>query len=110
MPGHNPESAASGYQREWVDFRKHRNRILLYLVFEFLGFMPIVGLAAMIDRSFTFPAGLVWGAVYLFTVSRLRNFPCPRCGKNFFGGFFGTAENFRALECANCGLPRCAGQ
>jgi hypothetical protein len=28
---------------------------------------------------------LIWGVLYLFTVSRLRNLPCPGCGKNFFG-------------------------
>ncbi len=33
-------------------------------------------------------AGVLWGALYLFTGSRLRSFPCPRCGKNFVGKVF----------------------
>ena len=34
-----------------------------------------------------FPAALIWGALYRFSVSRL-----PGCGKNCFGGFFATTH------------------
>jgi len=35
MSDHNPETAAFGYQGEWEEFRKHRNRIFVYFIFEF---------------------------------------------------------------------------
>jgi hypothetical protein len=86
------------YRRQWQAFRSRRNLIAVLLVAEFLGFLPIVALVASVERrlfsadKMFFPAALLWGALYIFTASRLRNFPCPRCGRNFFGGFFATPE------------------
>jgi predicted RNA-binding Zn-ribbon protein involved in translation (DUF1610 family) len=90
--------------------------IAAFLVAEFLGFLPFVALVASIERhlfatnKMFFPAALSWGALYIFTVSRLRKFPCPRCGRNFFGGFLATPETVLARNCANCGLRRYADE
>ena len=100
------------YPSEWLAFRRRRNRIAICMVAEFLAFLPFVGLVATVERrlfsthNMAFPAALIWGALYLFTVSRLRSLPCPRCGKNFFGGFFATPGNVLGRKCANCGLQR----
>ncbi|MBB5061186.1 hypothetical protein HDF16_005922 [Granulicella aggregans] len=105
---------AHKYRCQWQAFRSHRNRIAAIMVAEFLGFIPFGALVASTERHFFstdkmfFPAMLLWGALYLFTVSRLRNFPCPRCSRNFFGGFFATPETVFARKCANCGLRRFA--
>ena len=103
------------YHSQWQAFRKHRNKIALLLAAEFLAFLPFVALVATVERHLfstgkvAFPAALLWGALYAFTGLRLRTFPCPRCGKNFFGGVFGTGNVF-GRSCANCGLGRYAGE
>jgi hypothetical protein len=100
------------YQRQWQAYRTRRNVIAIVLVVEFLLFLPFVALVVGLekhlfstDKSF-FPAALLWGALYIFTASRLRSFPCPRCGRNFFGGFFATPETVLGRYCANCGLRK----
>jgi DNA-directed RNA polymerase subunit RPC12/RpoP len=91
--------------------RRHRNKILLLLVVEFLAFLPFVGLTAIIEKklfssSYTFlPAVIAYGALFIMTLNRLRTFPCPRCGKKFFGRFGGPQE-FLDRKCAYCGLRR----
>ena len=68
-----------------------------------------------LSTSFVFPAALVWAALYMFTVFRLRVFSCPRCHKNFFAGIFHDPVELlkrpRALlgkECVHCGLQKFA--
>jgi hypothetical protein len=100
------------YHLEWKRYRKRRNLIALYLVLEFLGCLPFVVLVASAERklfgttNLTIPAALIWGAICLFTVLRLGNFPCPRCSNNFFGGVFAKHWNLSARNCASCGLER----
>jgi|SRR6266566_6469716 len=106
--------SARKYERQWRAFRSHRNRIALTLLVEFVAFLPFVAVVAIVERRLLstdrlfFPAALLWGALYMATASRLRNYPCPRCGKNFFGGFFATSATMMGRSCANCGLPRYA--
>ena len=82
---------------------------------EFLAFPFFIGLVMHVGkRFFSFshlwlPATVCWGTLYLFTLSRLRTFPCPRCGKNFFGGFLGNPRNLLNRTCENCGLKRYEG-
>ena len=103
------------YQIEWQAFRTHRNRIGACLIAEFLAFPFFIGLVVAVGKRLFLsghlqvPATLCWGALYVFTLSRLRTFPCPRCGKNFFGGFFGTLKNLLSRKCENCGLRRYEG-
>jgi hypothetical protein len=103
------------YQSQWQAFRKHRNKIALLLAAEFVAFLPFVALVVSVERHLFsrrnagFPSALIWGALFAFTGLRLRIFPCPRCGKNFFGGVFGTGNVF-GRSCANCGLRRYAGE
>jgi hypothetical protein len=114
MLNHTGEGDKDNDQNKWLVFRKRRNRIALYLLAEFIAFLPFVTLVVTVERrlfstdKMAFPAALIWGALYLFTVSRLRSFPCPRCGKNFFGGFFATPGNVLGRKCAHCGLQRYA--
>jgi predicted RNA-binding Zn-ribbon protein involved in translation (DUF1610 family) len=104
------------YQSQWQAFRRRRNRIAALLFAEFLTFLPFVLLVVTVERrlfstdKMAFPAAMLWGAVYIFTGSRLRSFPCPRCGKNFFGGIVATSGNVLGRSCANCGLHRYAGE
>lgn len=114
MFNHNAEGDHENYQSKWLAFRRHRNRIALYLLAEFLAFLPFVALVVTAERrlfstdNMAFPAALIWGGLYLFTASQLRRFPCPRCGKNFFGGIFATPGNVMGHKCANCGLQKYA--
>ncbi len=87
------DGSAHKYRCQWQAFRSHRNLIAVILVTEFLGFIPFGALVVFAERHFFstdkmfFPAMLLWGVLHLFTVSRLRNFPCPRCNRNFFWRF-----------------------
>jgi hypothetical protein len=88
----------SDYVSEWRRYRVRRRWILTSLIVEFLAFIPVVGAVAVVSRKLfssnhlALPAALAWGILYIFTVSRLVKFPCPRCGKNFFGGIRGDAR------------------
>src|ERR1700684_1948335 len=116
MPDNVDDSGAHIYQRQRHSYLTRRLRIGALVIAEFLAFLPFVAIVAIVERrlfstnKFTFPAGLLWGAIYLFTGSRLRYFPCPRCAKNFFGGFFATPETVMGRNCANCGLRKYEGE
>jgi hypothetical protein len=89
------------------------------MIVGFLAFVPVVGAVAVGSRKLlsstdlALPAAVAWGILYMFTGSRLRKFPCPRCGKNFFGGILGDARilfnsprAFFGQECVFCGLEK----
>ena len=89
------------------------------MIVEFLAFIPVVGAVAVASRrllsgtDLALPAAVFWGILYVFTVSRLRKFPCPRCGKNLFGGILGDSRilfnnprTFFGRECVYCGLKK----
>lgn len=104
------------YQRQWQAFRRHRNLIVALVIAEFLGFFPFLLLAAVVERSLfkthgvSFPVVILYGALYAVTGSQLRRFPCPRCGKNFFGGVLATSSTMMGSKCPNCGLRRYEGE
>jgi DNA-directed RNA polymerase subunit RPC12/RpoP len=104
------------YQRQWQAFRKHRNLIVALIIAEFLGFLPFLVLATVVERTLfkktgvSFPVVILYGILYIVTGSQLRRFLCPRCGKNFFGGVFATFETMMGRKCPNCGLRRYEGE
>lgn|GEM_PF-3065846 len=108
-----------GYQEQWQAYRVRKRNLTLLLVAQFFGIIPFLTLVAFIDRkvflatSLVMPAAWMWGLWYISTVFRLRIFPCPRCGKNFFGNipdwsFFTKPRAFFGRECVNCGLRKFA--
>jgi len=114
MADHVEENGVYPYQRQWQRMRNRRNLFAVVLVIEFLGFFPFGILVTSVERRFGLAdkifdrAMLCYGILYMLTASRLRRFPCPRYGKNFFGGFFATTETVMGRNCANCGLRRYA--
>jgi hypothetical protein len=126
MYGSNVIRMASSWPKAWTMaartdtcvsgklIRNRRNLIAIVLAVEFLLILPFMALVVglerrlfLTDRSF-FPAGIAWVALYIFTRSRLRTYPCPRCAKNFFSGFFATPETMLGRNCAHCGLRKYA--
>ena len=106
------------YESQWHAYRERRNWLGVLIVVEFLAFFPFMALMKY-ALSLVFPTGntaflasfLMFAAVYLFTGSRIRTFPCPRCGENFFGGvFFATPRTVLGRKCANCGLRKYEGE
>jgi hypothetical protein len=109
------------YHEEWEAYRVRKRKLVLYTIAVFLGIVPFQLVVAFIDRklfsstSMVFPASLVWGGLYIFVGSRLRVFPCPRCGKNFYAGMLHNPAELllkpNALlgrQCVHCGLPKFA--
>lgn len=109
------------YQREWETYRARKTRLVIWMVAVFFGSFPFLALVASINRklfssiSLMFPAALIWAALYMFVAFRLRVFPCPRCGKNFFAGIFHNPADlltrpnaFLGRECVHCGLQKFA--
>lgn len=109
----------SDHESEWKRYRVRRRWIVASMIVEFLAFIPVVGAVAVVSRKLlsstdlALPAAVAWGMLYMFTVSRLRKFPCPRCGKNFFGGIlsdssliFSRPRAFLGRQCAYCGLEK----
>ena len=107
---------AHKYQRQWQAFRWRRTWLGALLIAEFVAFFPFLILVATIEedlfstKNAVFAAALLWGTVYVFTAFRLRKFPCPRCGENFFFGLFDRPRNVLGRRCAKCGLPRYADE
>ena len=117
MPDYIQDSGAHHYQSQWRAYRKRRVWLAVLVCVEFLAFFPFMGIVEAVarrvfssDKIAFMAAFLLFGALYLFTGSRFRSFPCPRCGKNFFGGFFATPATVLGRNCANCGLPKYDGQ
>jgi DNA-directed RNA polymerase subunit RPC12/RpoP len=99
------------YQQEWEAYRTRKRNLIVLLIAQFFALIPFLMLVALIDRklfsatSLVMPAAIAWGLWYLSTIVRLRIFPCPRCGKNFFGGGSLTGPmGRRTQECVYCGL------
>ncbi len=112
-------SGVHKYQSEWKAYRKRRTWLAVLVCVEFLAFIPFMALVEPLLRSMLsneklgfLATFLLFGAVYLFTGSRLRSFACPRCGANFFGGIFVSRITLRAVlgRCANCGLRKYEGE
>jgi hypothetical protein len=111
------DQGAHQYQSQWQNYRERRTRLGVLVLVEFLAFIPFVALVEKALRhvlpagnSAFLTAGFMFGAIYLYTGSRLRTFPCPRCGENFFGGFFATPKTMLGPSCANCGLRKYDGE
>jgi hypothetical protein len=121
VPCNTRRLTMSHYQHEWEAYRVRKKRLVVLILAEFLGFFPFLALISFIDRklfsstSLVFPAAVAWTALYVFTGFRLRVFPCPRCGKNFFAGILHDPADLltrpKALwgrECVHCGLRKFA--
>jgi hypothetical protein len=81
----------------WEKVRKRRNLFYLW----WLGFLPIgvffLGAPATAGDLFFY----IWGAVWLWTLWRLKQLRCPRCGKPAIGNpFFFMDSAF----CKHCGF------
>ena len=113
------------YRYQWDMYRVRTRWTVICLILEFLAFIPVVGIASVVSRKLLgtdlwYPAAIVWGLLYVFTIFRLRNFPCPRCNKNFFGGIdfdaktagnlFSMPTVFVGRKCAFCGLRKYANE
>jgi len=89
----------------WNEFR-FWNRLGIGLFVLFIPALYAVGL--VIEGTTLFPfvlffvAGL-WVAVLIFTVFRIRAFPCPRCQQPFAVPYF-LGPNTLGRKCAHCGL------
>jgi hypothetical protein len=117
MPDGGEDSGAHRYQNQRRAYGARRSRLGILICVEFLAFIPFTAITERALRPL-FPAGdtaflaafLMFGALYLFTGSRLCSFPCPRCGENFFGGFFAAPRTLLGRNCANCGLRKYEGE
>ena len=116
MPHDLTEIDTHPYRHQWLAYSARRWRLVVLLCIEFLAFIPFMALMEKtLKRAFRtgdlafLAAFLLFGTVYIGTGTRLRSFPCPRCGKNFFGGFFATPETMLGRNCANCGLRKFEG-
>jgi hypothetical protein len=109
MPNNVEDGGTHKYQRQWEAFRWRRSWLGV-----FAAIFPFVILVATVEKDLfstnnaALPAFLLWGALNVFTAFRLRRFPCPRCGKNFYFGLFDRPRNVLGRRCANCGLQRYA--
>ena len=90
------------------------------MIVEVLGFIPVLGNFGPLPKKdlgqhFWPIATITWVTLYLLIAFRLRFFPCPRCGKSYFGSFLaliggydspGHRYSLFSKECANCGLRK----
>jgi hypothetical protein len=89
----------------WREYRRRRNLSL----FALLGYVPFVGIFAMITiRLFgtatpAFVVAFVWMAFAVVAGNWFVRFRCPRCGKPFFAKWWGY--NTFARKCLHCKLP-----
>jgi hypothetical protein len=105
-------------QSELRGYRVRRTWIVVLIIIEFLGFIPILGIFRLlphIGKDFWPIAAIMWGTLYLFTALHLRSLHCPRCGKKYFGdfsalfgGYVAPGQRYSVFkkECINCGLGK----
>jgi hypothetical protein len=98
----------TNYAESWQEYRRRRNLLL----FAFFGYMPAVGLVAVLAtwefKSATpaFVAAFSWMAFYAAAGIRFQRFKCPRCGRWFLAKWWN--HNMFARRCVHCGLPKYA--
>jgi len=97
-------AAPTQYDDAWKELRARER----WVIFAFVGYMPIAGGLAIVVSRFTThewavaSAPLLWMAFFAGCCVRFQRFPCPRCGKAFY-----RRNSFsRGRECVNCGLSR----
>ena len=90
---------------KWAEYRRHRSVYLWLRLAGAVQAIVIMWLAVLLFETSLLRWGfiLLWVAVWLTAMFLvLRGFftwPCPRCGKPFYRGFFG----FPSWRCASCG-------
>jgi hypothetical protein len=95
----------AGYQNDWKDYRRIRNQWFLV----FLGYVPVVGLVALVSfklfNSFVpaFVMAILWTALFLISGIRVNAWHCPRCGETFSGKWWYN-KGLLAGRCVHCGL------
>ena len=82
-------------QRQSGSYIFRRAWIIVFMIIEFLGFIPVLGIFGILSNKpfgqrFWPTAAIMCVALYLLAALRLRHLRCPRCGENYF-------ENFSAL-------------
>lgn len=111
------------YSTQWAAYLTHKGKIVRLLLLELAAFFPSLFLIAYLQsrqsppRSLVVPAIYAWLPILLITAFRLRFFPCPRCGKNYFGGvpslfnpvlLIRSPRAFAGWACVHCGLRKFA--
>jgi hypothetical protein len=93
------------YEDRWRELKRRRNQLL----FAFIGYVPItLAFGVLTERLFHsdkpgFVFAILWMLYFGVAGFRYNVFPCPRCGKWFFGTWF--YHNSFARRCVHCKLP-----
>jgi hypothetical protein len=101
------------YRQNWQEFRRLGQYALIItigiplLVIASVLFDPLHSKRPEIQIGFSFIATVLLLLV-VFTVTRIENWRCPRCGLSFVLESSGKPKLFFAKKCANCGLQKYA--
>ena len=93
------------YEDEWKRYRAQRTKLGFILVAKFLAFIPFLLCVALVQqklfgsKNMVMAAAILYGIFYVSTVFQMRKFPCPRCGKGYFGKVGGPSGLARPEVC-----------
>src|SRR6266404_1848465 len=96
---------ATGYIREWTQYRKLRNQLVLVGYFLLAATLFIVLPVTRFDIVFRV-MNFCWLVLLVVVVLRLRHWRCPRCGKRFFAHSERRGLSFLTKNCGSCRLPK----
>ena len=108
MPNHAEYPPAHRYHQQWEAYRRRSRWLLVAMFVEFFAFFPFLIVMEDILKH-VFPKGdaafgiamFLFMALFVFTGIQSRRSACPRCGKNFAGGFF---DSRNVTHCVHCNL------
>lgn len=102
-----PYQPMSDYQRDWQEYKRRRNQFWLV----FASYVPVCATVAFVSKKLFdtlipgFVVAFFWMGLFVFAGTRVRMWPCPRCGK-WFSGTWWYDLSFLARRCVHCGLRK----
>jgi|SRR5713226_4283537 len=104
----------NNYKLSWATYRRLRNQMLIVGFASaplFIAVLLISPTQAIINDSWGWhlvwsAVSLCWFVLFLFLYLRLRNWPCPRCGKSFYSYSERHSIGPFTKHCGHCGLKK----
>jgi len=102
----------SDYTQDWLRYKRLRNQLLLVcfglspILFVLMVIISISGGPSWAASLASGMLNVCWLALLVFMYFRVRNWPCPRCGRRFYSYSERHGLWLFTRHCGYCDLPK----